>query len=143
MTILLDNYKFPTKGHVQIDVAFDIVVSADEAWQTARQWLANEISMLVDADPPLLVVGEKICWHVPAYISFPDMGRVDVIGTVIVDATTGKIIEAEKSKTEILQYLEERVKPKLPPDKFVTRKVPLQFISADIPQAEQITLTEK
>lgn len=143
MTILLDNYKFPAKGHVQIDVAFDIVVSADEARQTARQWLANEISMLVDADPPLLVVGEKIHWRVPAYISFPDMGRVDVIGTVVVDANAGKIVNAEKSKTEILQYLEERIKPKLPPDQFAARKVPARFIPTDIPQAEQITLPEK
>jgi len=143
MTILLDNYKFPAKGHIEINVEVDISVTADEARQTARRWLADEISMLVDADPPLLVVGEKIHWRVPAYISFPDMGRVDVIGTVIVDATTGKIIEAEKSKTEILQYLEERVKPKLPPNEFMTRKVPPQFISADIPQAEPITLPEK
>ena len=143
MAILLDNYKFPAKGHVQISVTFEIVVTTDEARQTARRWLADEISMLVEADPPLLVVSENVCWRVPAYISFPDMGRVDVIGTVIVDATTGKIIEAEKSKIEILQYLEERVKPKLPPDKFVARKVSPQFIPSDIPQAEQITLPKK
>jgi len=90
--------------------------------------------VLISADPPTLVVGERTVWCVPAYISFPHVGRVGVVGTVSVDAESGKMRELARCKAEISRYLEEKVKPHLPPYKPPTLVV-ANFWHEHIPQA--------
>ena len=58
MVIMLDNYKIPDRGHVEFNVSFDIAVTAEEARYKVRWWLRDH-GMLLDADPPMLVIGEK------------------------------------------------------------------------------------
>lgn len=119
MTIILDNLTLPEKGHVEMDVklSFDIVITAEEAKKKADHWLMDQVSTQIGADKPALVVGERTIWRVVAYISFPHTGRFSDIGYVNVDATTGELLDLEKTKQAILDYLEKEVKHRVPPYK--------------------------
>ena len=56
---------------MKVDRSFEINVTAEEARRHVREWLREEVSLLIDAEPPTLVVGDQVVWRVPAWISFP------------------------------------------------------------------------
>ena len=129
MTIILDNYILPEKGPVTVTVSFEIKVTAEEARHIANRWLLNEVSYLLGADPPTLVVGERAVWRVPAWIGFPSTGRVGVVGTVDVDVETGELLNPLERKAAIERYLEEEVKPRLPKDRQPVRELPPEYLT--------------
>jgi hypothetical protein len=47
MTIILDNYTLPKTGHVELNLSFDIVISAEEAQKKVRWWLRDHVGMLL------------------------------------------------------------------------------------------------
>jgi hypothetical protein len=129
MTIILDNYTLPEKGPVTVAVSFEIKVTAEEARHIVNRWLLNEVSYLLGADPPTLVVGEQVVWRVPAWIGFPSTGRVGVIGTVDVDVKTGELLNPLERKAAIERYLEEEVKPQLSKDRQPVSKLPPEYLA--------------
>lgn len=116
MVIVLDPYVIPEKGpvEVKIDRAFEIKVTAEEARRQVRWWLRDEVSMLLDADPPTLVVGEHVVWRVPAVFSRPGAGRVGIVGAVEVNVTSGEMNASLENKAAIERQAEELV-AHLPP----------------------------
>lgn len=116
MTIIIDFYTIPEKGKVELNVqrSFEIKITAEEARYQVRWWLRDEVSMLIDADPPMLVVGEQVVWRVPAVFSAPGAGRVGVVGAVEVDVTTGEMNITPECKAAI-EYQAEALAKRLPP----------------------------
>jgi hypothetical protein len=88
--------------------------------------------MLIVADPPMLVVGERIVWLVPAWIGFPSMGRADDVGFVDVDVQTGEMLQLDQAEEKI-KACASAIAQKLPP--FRPRKVAKAFIPEHIPPA--------
>lgn len=115
MTIILDNYILPKTGHVELNLSFDIGISAEEAQRKVRWWLRDNVSMLADSDPPTLIVDDRPVWRVPVHIGFPNAGKFDNIGFVAVDVTTGEMLDLESTKSAIRNHLEKEVKPNMPP----------------------------
>jgi hypothetical protein len=140
MTIVLDNYVIPEKGRVELSVSFEINVTALEARRKVSRWLYENVSMLIDADLPTLVVGERVVWRVPAYLSFPDVGRAGNVGTIDVDVITGKMDNTPERKAEI-EHCAEEVTLRLPPYK-PKSEVPPAFIPKDVPAAPRLILDE-
>ncbi|HHY56967.1 MAG TPA: ribbon-helix-helix protein, CopG family [Chloroflexi bacterium] len=99
-TIVLDDYAIPQQGAFEIHTTVQIDVSADQAQRLARRFLMNEISHLLVADPPDLVVGAQTRWRVPVWIGFPGGGRHDV-GVIEVDAQTGAFVDQAAHIAEI------------------------------------------
>jgi hypothetical protein len=133
MTIIIDPYTIPEKGRVELEVkrSFEIKVSAEEARQRVRWWLRDEVSMLIDAEAPTLVVGEQVVWRVPAVFSAPGAGRVGVVGLVEVDVTTGEMNITPELKAAIehqAKVLAERLPPYQPkgpaPEKYRPKHIP-------------------
>lgn len=116
MTIILDNYALPEKGQFDIDlhVSFDVKISAQEAKRSVRKWVRSEVTMLLQAGNPVLVIAKRLVWRVPVEIAFPMRSGNFSVSTIDVDVVTGEIIEPIKSKQEILDYLETKVKPFVP-----------------------------
>ncbi len=100
MTIILDNYTIPQLGAFEIRTVVQINVSAEQAQRLARRFLMNEISHLLVAAPPDLVVGAQTRWRVPVWIGFPGGGRHDV-GVIEVDAQTGAFVDQAAHVAEI------------------------------------------
>ncbi len=140
MTIILDNYAIPEKGPVEIKVnlAFEIKVTAEEARHTVIRWLINEVSYMLGADAPTLVVSERAVWRVPVWIGFPHTGRIGVVGTAEVDVETGELLNPPERKAAIERYLEEEVKPRLPPYQTGARHVPPEYL-AKAPLASELS----
>ena len=62
----------------------------------------NEVSSLIGADTPTLVVGpDQVVWRVPAWIGFPHTGRAGNVGTVEVDVETGVMNNTPECKADI------------------------------------------
>jgi hypothetical protein len=134
MTIIIEQpYLIPEKGPVDLKVerSFDIKVTAEEAKHQVNRWLLNEVSYLIGADSPTLVVGERVVWRVPAWLGLPHTGRVGIVGTVDVDVSTGAMTNTPACKADLERRAEElavRQPPYQP-----KAEVPPQYIAKDIP----------
>ncbi len=142
MTILFETETIPEKGQVDLKVehSFKIKVTADEARQQVKRWLLNEVSYMIGADTPTLVIGERVVWRVPAYFSTPDFGRVGIVGMVDVDVSTGQMNNTLACKVEIercAEALADCLPPYQPKD-----EVPAQYIAKNVPAAPKLVLHE-
>ena len=140
MTIIIEPYTIPEKGTVELKIerSFDIKVTAEEARRQVNRWLLNEVSYLIGADLPALVVGERVVWRVPAWIGFPHTGRVGIVGTVDVDVNTGAMNNTPECKVEIERRAEElavRQPPYQPKG-----EVPPEYIPKDIPPTPKVQI---
>lgn len=100
MTIILDDYAIPQQGAFEIHTIVQINVSADQAQRLTRRFLMNEVSHLLVAAAPDLVVSARTRWRVPVWIGFPGGGRYDV-GAIEVDAQTGDFVDQTAHVAEI------------------------------------------
>ena len=138
MPILLDTHKIPTKGKVdlKVDRSFEIKITAEEAQRRVNRWLLNEVSYLIGADAPTLVVGdERVVWRVPAWIGFPHTGRAGNVGTVDVDVETGAMNNTPECKTNLerqAQVLAEQQPPYRP------KEVPTEYLAKNVPPAPEV-----
>jgi hypothetical protein len=131
VTIILDHYTIPEQGAFEIRATVQITVTAVQAKQLVNRFLMDEISHLLVAAAPDLVVGERTRWRVPVWIGFPDQGHHDV-GVLEVDAQTGVFLDQERHVAEIKQRAT-TVAENLPP--FVIRtEVPLTSRGNDLPE---------
>ncbi len=142
MDIILENITLPEKGRVEIVLprAFEIKVTAEEARRMVNRWLLNEVSYLMGAEPPTLVVGERVVWRVPAYISYPHVGKAGTVGAVDVDVETGVM----NNSPELIGKMHEHAKKihaKLPPYE-PKRETPAEYLSKDVPPARKLILAE-
>lgn len=142
MTIILDAYTIPEKGQIELNVkrSFEIKVTAKEAHQRVKRWLRQEVSYLLGADQPNLVVGENIIWQVPAWIGFPHTGRVGVVGFVAVDVKTGEIYHQRACKAKI-EYQAEQL-AKLQPPYRPKDETPEQYLAKHITPAPVLQIQE-
>lgn len=143
MTIIIEPYEIPEKGVVELNVqrSFEIKITAEEARRQVRWWLRDEVSMFIDADPPTLVVSERIVWRAPAVFSVPDVGRVGVVGCIEVDVTTGEMDMTPDLKAAIedqAETLAQRLPPYQPKG-----PVPEKYRPKHIPPAPQIIFDEE
>ena len=131
MTIILDDYAIPQQGAFEIHTVVQINVSAEEAQRLTRRFLMNEISHLLVAAAPDLVVGARTRWRVPVWIGFPGGGRHEA-GVVEVDAQTGAFVNQAAHVAEISARAADAA-DNLPP--FAVRTdVPMTARAADLPE---------
>ena len=138
MTLILDNILIPEKGtlEIKVDRTVEINVTAEQARKKVDHWLMDQVSFLMGAEPPTLVIGERAVWRVPAYISFPSVGRAGTIGTIDVDAQTGEMSNTPEKKAEIKRRGEE-IARKLPPFKPLELSPEYKAKLANIPPAPE------
>ena len=93
MTILLEHDLLPDRGtvHFAIQRDFTIHVTAEEARQQVDRWLFDQVSYMMTAEAPTLVLGEHVVWRVPAILTAPHVGRAGAVGSVDVDVQTGQM----------------------------------------------------
>jgi len=139
MTIIIDPYTIPDKGVVDIEVkrSFEIKITAQKARRQVDRWLLDEVSYLLGAEKPTLLIGEQVVWQVPVWISFPHTGRVSQVGTINVDVTTGEMNNTLSHKTKIEQ-IAQTVAQNQPP--FQLREAPTAYLAQDVPAAPKVEI---
>lgn len=117
MTVLLDSYAVPEQGEFEVYVRrkVNLQVTAEAARRTVQRWLLHQVSYMMGAEAPQLVIGEPdVFWRVPVILTASPLGRVGIVGVVDVQVETGEIEEAAACKQQILQAARE-LAAKLPP----------------------------
>jgi hypothetical protein len=120
--------------------SFEIKITAEEARRQVNRWLRDEVSMLISADLPILVVGQQVVWRATAWISFPHTGRAGQVGVIDVDVTTGAMNNTPECKADIERQAEAvaaRQPPYRPKD-----KVPEQYLAQNVPPAPKLRILE-
>jgi hypothetical protein len=81
------------QGHlsIHIEVAADMNISAFVARQKVTGFVVDEISTQLRGREPVLVVGERIRWRVPVWLSLPPTGDLGEVGSIEVDVETGQL----------------------------------------------------
>jgi len=62
LTLLLDEYTLPATGVIdlQLNRSFEIKVSAEQAQRRVKQWLLDEVSIMMTTQLPVLMIGTRI-----------------------------------------------------------------------------------
>ena len=72
----------------------ELPITASRAIQIVNVLVKMEVSTQIGAVTPTLVGGERPCWSVPVWLTFPDCGRVGQAGTILVgDCLTPQPLE--------------------------------------------------
>jgi hypothetical protein len=139
MTITIDPYTIPEKGpvHLEISRSFEIKVTAEDARHQVNRWVHNEVTYLMRALPPTLVVGEQVVWRVPVSIGFPSVGQAGLVGAVDVDVESGIMYTSAELEVELINEAE-KIAERLPP--FQPHKLPPEYLAKRMPQAPELVV---
>jgi hypothetical protein len=104
--ILLEQVPKIGKIDLTIQVSTEMNYSAEVAKRLAGRFVANEISYLLRAGEPGLVISDRLYWRVPILLAFPTTGLLGTVGTIDVDVETGHIPITPAEINEIIHYAE-------------------------------------
>lgn len=84
---------WPEEGPLRLEAQFsgEIVVPPGLARQRANGYLAREVALFIVSGEPLLILGERPRWQIPAILRLRGLGDVAQVGNIDVDAQTGKV----------------------------------------------------
>ena len=93
----------PKTGRLEVDikVTADVNVSAYAARQKVDTFVLSDVSYMMHAGEPTLVLAERICWRVPVVLSLTSRGDVGEVGAIDVDVETGQMHVTPKLIAEI------------------------------------------
>ena len=127
MTVILDNYTVDQVGwiNLNVQVTFELRVSAETAQQTAQRWLHTH-SLHLHAAAPTLVVSKQPHWRVPVTLCLPQQPVLDVM-LLDVDAHGGVIVDRESAEKQLLNRLNQQVQPQLNTTPFIPQSLPSTY----------------
>jgi hypothetical protein len=72
----------PKTGRLEVDikVTADVNISAYAARQKVNDFVLSDVSYMMRAGAPTLVLAERICWRVPDILSLTSRGDVGEVG---------------------------------------------------------------
>jgi hypothetical protein len=95
----------------EMDIQFPVIVTVNIDANTARRnttvWLVSEVGNMLIGGTPQLVVADRSLWRVPALLTSSKIGTVGQVGTVDVDAVTGKLLVNKELIETILNNAQE------------------------------------
>ncbi len=93
MAVVLENQSIPDVGPLEINIKIstDIRVSAREAQHQVSMLLFHNVSYLMHGETPQLVIGDRVAWRVPAYLTLPRLGKFGPLAMLDVDIDTGEV----------------------------------------------------
>jgi len=148
MTIILEQHAIPKTGTFEIRQTITIRISAEDARRKVNRWVLDEVSCVMGAEEPTLVVDEQTFWHVPVILTASHIGHVGIAGIVAVDVETGEIDDSPECKAAILEGARE-LATKMPPyTPHSPEDVSAQYIAKDIkptrtqPQGNPVEIIE-
>lgn len=140
MPVLLEGININEVGVHEIRQTLNVQVTAEQAQRKVNRWLLDEVSYMMHAESPTLVVNGDACWRVPAVLTAPHVGVVGTVGSVDVDAATGDLLERETQKDVIVTNARKLAKA-LPPYPG-PRETPAEYLATDAPPVPLLTNPE-
>jgi hypothetical protein len=84
-----------------IKVTADVNISAYAARQKVNDFVLSDVSYMMHAGEPTLVLAEHICWRAPVILSLTSRGDVGEVGVIDVDVETGQMHVTPQLTAEI------------------------------------------
>ncbi|MBI3959183.1 MAG: hypothetical protein HY328_10260 [Chloroflexi bacterium] len=93
----------PQTGHLEVNIRVSAAmnVSSFAARQKADNFILGQISYMMHAGEPELVLSNRILWRVPVILSQRSAGDVGQVGVVDVDVETGRLSVSPAQIAEI------------------------------------------
>ncbi len=136
MPVLLEGINISEVGVYEIRQTLTVQVTAEQARRAVNRWLLDEVSYMMHAESPTLVINGSARWRVPAVLTAPHVGAVGAVGAVDVDAATGELLEHETQK-EIIVANARKLAKTLPPFPG-PRETPAEYLATDAPPAPSL-----
>lgn len=110
VALVLEQMTLPPTGMVklQVDYTFDLKISAEAARRQAHAWFVGEVSYMIRAGEPSLVIGQSVSgesialWRVPAILTATHLGDVGEAGYVDIAVESGEMLALAQRSAEIL-----------------------------------------
>ncbi len=95
--------RLPPAGRIEIAIstAADVNISAKAARQKVNDFVLSEISYMMHAGEPELVISDRIVWRAPVMLSLTSHGDVGEIGAIIVDVESGQMAISPEAMDEL------------------------------------------
>lgn len=97
--------QWPESGPLKIKAQLqgEIQIAPIEARREANQYVTLYMGILLGVDDPVLLWGNSPKWQFTCYLHMPQLGRVAPVGTIDVDASTGKVIPLSDKDIQAMQ----------------------------------------
>lgn len=141
MDVILNHYPISQVGTFEIRRTVTVAVSAENAQRQVHRWLLLEVSHMMGADEPTLLVGDGTYWRVPVHLSTPQVGIIGQVGAIDVDAVSGEMIDVATQKAQIEQQARTLMR-NLPPFR-PHNTVPTAYLPHPNQRAPQLILNDE
>jgi hypothetical protein len=93
-SIVLADRPLPKIGpfDLSIHISATVILSAEDARRKVNRYIHREVSYLLRAELPSLVIAEHVYWRVPIMLTLPSHGPAGAVGSMDVDVTTGDLM---------------------------------------------------
>ncbi len=84
----------PTESEVKVELSLTSRLNVTEfsARRKINKLLLDNVGNLLYTKEPNLVIGQRLLWRVPIWLSLPTTGPLGEVGTLDIDAQTGEIL---------------------------------------------------
>lgn len=104
-TILLETETISPNMTLNLHVQTVLTVTAKEAQRLVNCQVVPQLGTgLVAIKPELMVANNKIFWRVPIKLSLPNWGDLGEVGTIMVNARSGKLLFSPKKQERIINH---------------------------------------
>ena len=81
----------------------EAIIPPEMARRRANGYFAHYVALFLEGGQPTLILGEHPIWRVPAILHLRGFGDVATVGSIDVDAQTGKTIPLSEEETEAIR----------------------------------------
>ena len=99
---------------IQLSVTLTVNIDPNTARRRATGWLISEVGNMLKAGTGQLVITNQTLWRMPVLLTSSKIGTVGQVGTVDVDAVTGKLLVNDELIEQILNNVKHLVSPIYP-----------------------------
>ncbi|MBI4670217.1 MAG: hypothetical protein HY741_00935 [Chloroflexi bacterium] len=99
------------KGNFDCEIAVSPII----ALRHARAFLAGYVTLMTNVGAPVLVLGDRPRWRIPAYFVYPQLGEVSTLGAVEIDAQTGEVTLATAHQISAMKERANAIATRLAP----------------------------
>ena len=94
---------------IQLSVTVTVNIDPNTARRRATGWLISEVGNMLKAGTGQLVITNQTLWRMPVLLTSSKIGTVGQVGTVDVDAVTGKLLVNDELIEQILNNVKHLV----------------------------------
>lgn len=99
---------------IQISIQATVNVNAQTAQRRVTKWLVSEVGNMLVGGTPQLVISRETVWRVPVILTSSQVGEVDEVGSVDVNAESGDLLLDDALRDQILGSVADVNYPTLP-----------------------------